>query len=207
VMPEILIAAALLGGAALLVLFVLHEGRRIDELDPRSGQIVYEDVEKPGLPGLQQTTAESPEVEPVPFLYFVDNEFEVPLDGGSTRVSLVLQGKADRVVRKRDGALHVIDYKSGSSARPDQDAEEKLPDKSEYYKYQLMAYFLMLEQTYGERPEKAIIDFVDGGVADFTEIENTEEIREECRQLVRELGAVKLGAIPEELLRALDRPA
>jgi CRISPR/Cas system-associated exonuclease Cas4 (RecB family) len=199
---EMLIAAVLLAGAALLVLYVLHEGRRIEDLDPRAGQIVYEDVEKPGLPGV--ASVESPEVEPVPFLYYVDNDFEVPLDGSAARVSLVLRGKADRVVRKRDGALHVIDYKSGRSSRPEQDADEKLPDKAEYYKYQLMAYFLMLEQTYDERPSKAIIDFLDGGSADFTEIENTEQIREECQDLVRELCAVKLGAIPEPLLEAIE---
>ena len=204
--PELVIVIVLLAGAALLLLHILNEGRRIDDLDPRAGQIVYEDVEKPDLPGVRAAN-ENPEVEAVPILYLVDNEFVVPVDGQETRLTLILQGKADRVVRKRDGALHVIDFKSGSSIDPARDAVEKLPDKAEFYRFQLMAYFLMLEQTYAELPVKAIIDFLDGGAADLVEIDNTEEVRQECRDLLRELCAVKLGAIPESLLLALDGPS
>ena len=38
-------------------------------------------------------------------------------------------------------------------------------------------------------------------------IENTEEIREECRDLVRQVCEVKLGAIPDEWLRAVAEQA
>jgi hypothetical protein len=188
-----LAAVVLLGAAAALLLEVLRQGRRLDARDPRIGTILYEDVAKPPVASLPSDEGSEP--DPVEMLYYVDERFAVPAHGRTHEVRLVLQGKADRIVRKPDGAVHVIDYKSG---------EEK-PDKLDYYQFQLIAYFFMVEQTLGEPPARAVIDFLDDLDDEPVLIDNDEANRAACLELIRELCAMKLGDIPEEALAELRR--
>ena len=52
-----------------------------------------------------------------------------------------------QILRKIHAGGHV-EHKGKHYAFPlTQMTETKLPDKSEYYRYQLMAYFLMIEQS------------------------------------------------------------
>ena len=154
-----------------------------------SGRIETVDVvELIALPKKRDSSVADPQ------LYYVDNQFKVSRNGVPTEVTLILMGKSDRIIRKRDGAIHVIDYKSG----------QRTDEKVDYYRYQLIAYFFMVEQTYGERAKKAIIDFLEG--VDYAEIEDNEETRAECMSLIREMCEMKLGAIPDRLLADLDKP-
>ncbi len=204
--PEVLVTLTFLVGAAALLFALLQTGRHLDEIDPRIGQILYEDVAKPELRDLATESIEAGELDlpKVDTLRYVDNHFAAAPDGEPMTVTLSLQGKADRVIQKRDGSIHIIDYKSGTSARPAVGVETKLPDKFDYYRFQIMAYFLMWAQSRGNRPTRGLIDFVDG-VQDYITFDNTEEIRKECFDLIRELVEVKLGAIPEDLLLELRR--
>jgi len=233
--PELAIASACILGAAGLLLSSFRARKRADDLDPCGGFIVYEDVGKAPLPNSASSDLDDDEaeselaidqsdssaevdsgpstrgrrdagresgVEAVQALYFVDNDFR---SKSGVSVALILYGKADRIVRKRDGAIHIIDFKSAFGE-----------SKVDYYRFQLIAYLMMFEQTFHVRPKKAIILYLDpplDGERDaqaggsLVEIENTSSAQEDCKLLLREMCDIKLGIIPEWLLDKLNEPS
>ncbi len=89
-----------------------------------------------------------------------ERKFEVFLPTGGEPEKVLLRGLLDVIEYRSDGALHVIDYKTGKH-KSRNELEGKTKDASGDYKRQLDFYCILLELAAMETPRELTLEFIE----------------------------------------------
>lgn len=122
-----------------------------------------------------------------------ERKFEVYLPTASEPDKVLLRGLIDVLEFRRDGSLHVIDYKTGKH-KSRNELEGKTKDASGDYKRQLDFYCILLELAAMEAPRELTLEFIEpdgkGKTASHTFAYDEGAVRELKQTIARVAGEI-----------------